>query len=180
MGKTLRNQNCIKKEIKKRLHSRSACYHSVHNPSFLPVSHLSHNYYNTKLQFCLFPDLTTRIEQYKNWRQQVYSYIVYQNLYLVRSPLIYIPSLKWICCSFYVPQFPIRLKHRGFSFPRRCSRDLRSWRIWSRATGFPKLRGKVLVWFSRIEMSNTQSETTTFSRNVRTGVPCKTTSFIHS
>ena len=62
---------------------------------FLPVSHLSHNVYNTELQFCLFPDLTTRIKQYKNWHQQVYSYMVYQNLYLNMSPLNHINQSRY-------------------------------------------------------------------------------------
>ena len=38
LGTSLRNQNCIEEEIRSRLRSGNACYHSVHNlisPSFL-------------------------------------------------------------------------------------------------------------------------------------------------
>jgi hypothetical protein len=34
LGKTLTNQNLIQGEIKRRLNSCNACYHSVHNPLF--------------------------------------------------------------------------------------------------------------------------------------------------
>jgi len=59
MGKTLTNQNSIQEEIKSRLNSGNACYHSVQNllSSSLQSKNLKIKIYRTKILPVVFMDV---------------------------------------------------------------------------------------------------------------------------
>jgi hypothetical protein len=54
LGVTVTNQNLIQEEIKRRLNSGNACYHSVQNLSFFRLLPKNVKLEYARLQFCLW------------------------------------------------------------------------------------------------------------------------------